>query len=174
MIADVATGSEAAFSKLYDRHSPSLFALVHRILNDRRESEDVIQEGFVQIWRQARDYNPARGSVFTWAVVILRHRAIDRVRARGRRDRLAQTAAAETEADMAQDSAEHYLREERAVVRRALASISDQERQAIELAYFGGLTQEQISQSTGEPLGTVKARIRRGLIKLRGFLQGRL
>lgn len=171
ILALVATGDEAAFARLYDRFAPPLYSLVFRILNDAKESEDVLQEGFVQIWNRAPKYDASRSSPFTWSVIILRSKAIDRLRARQRQFRLIEAAA--PEAEIARETAEtsrSVHNDERSQVVWALGQLGEEQRQAIELAFFGGLTQVEISGRLGEPLGTVKARIRRGLLRLREFL----
>ncbi len=165
------TGGEAAFSALYQRLAPSLFSMVVAIVRNQKDAEDVLQEAFVQMWKRAASYDPERGNVFTWSVMIARNRAIDRVRALQRRCRLGEAAARESETSLpdppkAADQL-HSERDERARVRAALSQISDAQRVAIDLAFFSGLTQSEISAKLGTPLGTVKARIRRGLLALR-------
>jgi len=171
----VVGGDEAAFSGFYRRFAPGLFSMVYEILQDQKESEDVLQESFVQMWKKASTYDPGRSGLFTWAVMISRNKAIDRIRARQRRSRTAEAAAAETEAAGPDygDQADELLGqgEERVRIRRALSGLPEAQRDAIDLAFFRGLTQMEISAQIGAPLGTVKARIRRGLLALRELLQ---
>lgn len=167
------SGDEAGFAIFYRRFSPGLFSMVYRILLDQKESEDVVQEAFVQMWKNRENYDPARSSLFTWAVMISRNRAIDRLRSRARRFRTLEAVAAETEAvpatvAQADDLAGQH--DERSRIRAALFSLPEPQRQAIDLAFFSGLTQVQISEELGTPLGTIKARIRRGLLALREIL----
>ncbi len=174
LLARIATGDEVAFGALYDRFSPGLFSLVLKMVQDEKEAEDVLQEGFHHIWRRAATYDPLRSSPFTWAVMILRNKAIDRLRVRQRLDRTVERVTEEfshfPEADeVSAQAAERH--DEGAQVRSALQQIPDEQRQAVELAFFSGLTHEQIAEQLETPLGTIKARIRRGLLKLREFLK---
>ena len=168
------SGGELAFSTLYTRLAPPLFSAVFAIVRNHKDAEDVLQDVFVQLWNKAATYDPDRGNVFTWSVMIARSKAIDRVRAQQRRARLGEAAALEHEATLP-DSPKgadelHSERDERARIRAALSQISDTQRVAIDLAFFSGLTQSEISARLGTPLGTVKARIRRGLLALRNEL----
>src|SRR5450432_3667553 len=171
------SGNDAAFATFYDRFAPDLFPMVYAILRDQKESEDVLQEAFVQMWKRVATYNAQRSSLFTWAVMISRHKAIDRLRARQRQQRLVETVASKSgyattpaEPERADDILARS--DERARVRAALARLSDGQREALDLAFFGGLTQLQVAQKLGAPLGTVKARVRRGLVALRNLLGG--
>ena len=173
----VVAEEETAFSALYRRFAPGILAMVYDILRDAKESEDVVQESFVQMWKKASSYDPSRSSLFTWAVMISRNRALDRLRSRQRRSRTLEAAAAESAAaplergDQADELLDHA--EERTRIRTALSRLPEAQRSAIDLAFFRGLTQSEISAQTGEPLGTIKARIRRGLVALRAFLETR-
>ena len=167
------SGDEAAFANFYDRFAPGIFSMIYAILHDQKESEDVLQEAFVQMWKRSATYDPARSSLFTWAVMISRHKAIDRLRSRQRQSQLSEVIASESDilsvpADRADDALAR--REERERVRAALAQLGEGQREAIDLAFFAGLTQIEISERLGAPLGTVKARIRRGLLALREVL----
>lgn len=167
----VAGGDVAAFSELYDRLAGPLFSLALRMLRDEAEAEDLLQEVCVKIWHQSHAYDPRRGTPFAWAVTVLRYKAFDRLRARFRRDRLgdavgeeaaASTAGADgTEPDGAPD-AEQLL--------GSLGRLPAEQREAIDLAFFQGYTQPEIAARLRQPLGTVKARIRRGLLRLRDLL----
>jgi RNA polymerase sigma-70 factor (ECF subfamily) len=172
-----AAGDEAAFASFYRRFAPGIYSMIHQILQDSKECEDVMQEAFVQMWKKASTYDPNRSGLFTWAVMISRNKAIDRVRSRQRRARTIEAATAESEVvtPMSVDAADELLEQsdQRKRVRAALATLSGAQRTALDLAFFGGMTQLEISTRLGEPLGTVKARIRRGLLALRGVLDTR-
>ena len=174
LMRGVLAEEETAFSSLYRRFAPGIFSMVYDILRDAKESEDVVQESFVQMWKKASSYDPSRSSLFTWAVMISRNRALDRLRSRQRKSRTVEAAAAENAAapfELAEQADELLGHaEERARIRRALSRLPEAQRNAIDLAFFRGLTQSEISAKTGEPLGTIKARIRRGLVALRAFL----
>ena len=170
LIRRVAKGDACAFASLYDRLSPVLYGMALRIMNDAGDAEDVLQDGFLYIWRQANAFDPGRGGSFAWAVMIVRNKAIDKLRVRQRGERLQErvTSFPELFSDRDEQSAlEPVLRERQSEVRSALAEVSPEQRQALELSYFSGLTHEQIAARLGAPLGTVKARIRRGLLRLR-------
>jgi RNA polymerase sigma-70 factor (ECF subfamily) len=175
MLAQAAGGDQAAFAKLYDRLSGPLYSLAVRMLSDANEAQDAVQEVFVQIWRRAAKYDPTQSSVFSWAMLMTRSRIIDRLRARGRRLRVVASstndtnnAAATADASVAESAADTADRNEEAMrVRTVLDKLPAEQRQAIELAFFSELTHYQIADQLGQPLGTIKARIRRGLLKLR-------
>ena len=174
-MGQVAAADEAAFASFYRRFSPGVFSMIYEILQDQKEAEDVLQEAFVQMWNKASTYDSARSTVFTWAVMISRNKAIDRVRARQRRARTAEAAA--TEADVnpvgnVPPQADELMgeSEERNRIRAALSRLPDAQRNVIDLAFFRGLTQAEISVRLDAPLGTIKARIRRGLLALRDVL----
>ena len=149
--------------------------MVYDILRDAKEAEDVVQESFLQMWKKASSYDATRSSLFTWAVMISRNRALDRLRSRQRRSRTVEAAAAESAAAPLQhgEQADELLgdAEERSRIRDALSRLPEAQRNAIDLAFFRGLTQSEISAKMGEPLGTIKARIRRGLLTLRALLE---
>src|SRR5438132_11655940 len=169
LLRAIARGDETALAYVYDRYRLILFSLIFRILHDREEAEDVLQETFLQVWRRAGDFDEARGRAFTWLVTVARSRALDRLRALGSRARLAEAAPVPQQVG---DAAEEAFQSEQAeVVRRALAQIPADQRQALLLAYFEGLTQMEIAARLGAPLGTVKTRMRAGMIRLRKILQ---
>jgi RNA polymerase sigma-70 factor (ECF subfamily) len=174
LLVRIASGDEVAFGALYDRFSPGLYSFILKMVRDEKEAEDILQEGFAYIWRRASTYDPARSSAFTWAVMILRNKAIDRLRVRQRIERTFEKATIEfshfSEADES-SAGEAERRDQGALVRSALQEIPEEQKQAVELAFFTGLTHEQIAEQLGTPLGTIKARIRRGLLKLRDFLK---
>ncbi|MGI9173512.1 MAG: sigma-70 family RNA polymerase sigma factor, partial [Chthoniobacterales bacterium] len=156
------------------RLAPTLFSMIFQIVQDQKEAEDVSQDAFVQLWKKAGAYDPARGTVFTWAVMIARHKAIDRFRACRRWNTLRENVAIENAITIpkAVAPADDLLarRDEGKRVRAALREIPAAQSAAIQLAFFSGLTQSEIAQKLGAPLGTIKARIRRGLFALRDGL----
>jgi RNA polymerase sigma-70 factor (ECF subfamily) len=171
LLRRVGQGDRVSFEQLYDRFSGVLFATALRILNDHEAAEDVLQDVFLQIWEKAPLYDSARGKPLTWAITLTRNKSIDRLRSVQRRYRLQDQVEREAE------SAEHFddrssvetvdLLEKGQLIREAMAGLPKEQRHAIELAFFSGLTQTEIAERLGEPLGTVKARIRRGMLKLR-------
>jgi RNA polymerase sigma-70 factor (ECF subfamily) len=174
LLRRVAAGDLQAMSDFYDQTVQPLYSVAVRILGDAGEAEEVIQDVFVQVWEKAATFDPLIGSAFHWTLSITRHRSIDRLRSRQRRarlvDRLMETGAAETALPSTPDR-EALGGEEAATVRTALGRLPEDQRQAIEMAFFGGLTHLEIAEALHEPLGTIKARIRRGLFRLRESLQ---
>ena len=179
MIARIGRRDQSAFSALYDRLSGPLYSLAMKMLGDSADAQDALQEVFVQIWSRASTYDPEKSSVFSWAVLLTRSRAIDRLRTRDRRlrvvvgstadeNKVAEATGAST-VESAADTANK--KDEAAHVRSLLNNLPEDQRQAIELAFFGDRTHHEIAAQLGQPLGTVKARIRRGLLKLREQLR---
>ncbi len=171
----IRAGSPEAFAAFYDRHSRLLFAVALRILGDAHEAEDVLQDAAVLLWEKAPGYNPAFGKPLSWAVTLTRNRAIDRLRARRRKLDLHEAAGREnaTGSDSAdtQDGLTGMSASETAgSLRLALTTLPLDQRRAIELAFYSGMTQTEIALALGVPLGTIKARIRRGLMALRDSL----
>jgi RNA polymerase sigma-70 factor, ECF subfamily len=178
LIRRAAAGDELAIAALYDRYGPVVYAVAFRIVGQRADADEVVVESFAQAWRDASRFEAARGSVAGWLTMIARSRALDLVRARARRERITATAAADrpetplgmgawrTDPARAVDHAER-----RARVREALDSLSPPQRQAIELAYFEGLSQSEIAERLQEPLGTIKTRVRLAMQKLRESLR---
>lgn len=172
LLSGVARGDEQALAFIYDRYRLILFGLVLRILHDRQEAEDVLQETFLQVWRRAGDFDATRGRVFTWLVTIARSRALDRLRALGSRTRTAEEVVAQSPQDQAGDAAKEAVKSEQGkIVRQALAELPEEQKRTLFLAYFEGLTQTEIAARLGDPLGTVKTRMRAGLMKLREVLR---
>ena len=174
MIARIGRRDQTAFGALYDRLSGPLYSLAFKMLGDASDAQDALQEVFVQIWSRASTYDPEKSSVFSWAVLLTRSRAIDRLRARDRRLRVVVESTAEdkvaeaTDASTVESAADTAnKKDEAAHVRSLLNNLPEDQRQAIELAFFGHRTHHEIAAQLGQPLGTVKARIRRGLLKLR-------
>jgi RNA polymerase sigma-70 factor (ECF subfamily) len=171
LLRRVAAGDRASFEALYDRFSGVLFATAYRVLNNQEAAEDVLQDVFIQIWEKAPLYDPARGKPITWAVTLTRHKAIDRLRSIQRRSRLQDDAHKEAETMEKFDGKSSFdavsSAETAKMVREAIQTLTEDQREAIELAFFSSMTQAEIAERLGEPLGTVKARIRRGMIRLR-------
>lgn len=176
LLKAIAAHDEAALAQLYDRYRVILFGLLMRILNNREEAEDVLQEVFLQVWRRAADFDQNRGRPFTWLVTLARSRGIDRLRSIASRERAAVMAAADANdaADEASDAATDAIRsEQRGVVNSALSQLPEEQKRPLMLAYFDGLTQSEIATRLGAPLGTVKTRMRSGMMKLRELLSAK-
>ncbi len=170
----VARGDEGALARLYDAYRVILFGLLVRILNSREEAEDILQDVFIQVWRRAKDFDEKRGRPFTWLVTLTRSRAIDRLRLLSARQRLV-TGAAQKQTEVVSDALTDTIRgSQKEIVRRALAELPEEQRHTLVLAYFEGLTQSEIAAKLGAPLGTVKTRMRSGMIKLRALLGSQL
>ena len=165
--------NEEALAALYDRYRVILFGLALRILKSREDAEDVLQEVLLQVWRRAVDFDAQRGRPFTWLVTLTRSRAIDRLRQMGARDRLVESAqqTLEQTSDAILDT---YRSEQRKVLHGALDSLPKDQGQILLLAYFEGLTQSEIAKRLDAPLGTVKTRMRSGMIKLKELLAGQI
>jgi RNA polymerase sigma-70 factor (ECF subfamily) len=167
----LASGDLGALDQLYEHYGVMAFSIAYRITGDRTAAEDVVQEAFLGAWRNAARYLDARGSVRTWLLSIVHHRAIDAVRRRRPTIELPEVETSLPDALTLPDTwTEVERRLDRDTVVRALSAISDVQREAIELAYFNGLTQTEIAERTGVPLGTVKGRLRLGLSGLRASL----
>lgn len=170
LIFKIAQGDEQAFSKLYDRFSAPLYSLIRQMTNDDAEAQDALSEGFVQIWRRAATYDSERSAAFTWAVMLVRNKTIDRLRVRLRVDKVRDLAteriSPEDDIDLQSMHAPH-LRERAKLVRSVVNALPEDQRIPLEMSFFDGLTHDKIAERLETPLGTVKARIRRGLQKLR-------
>jgi len=181
LLARIGDGDVRSFELLYERFGALVYSTALHTLADTQAAEDVTQEIFVRLWRRPDHFDPARGRFVTWLLSVTRNRAVDELRSRGRRRRLATDPpeAAENSADPdAQDDPEAaaVAADDRAAVREALRGLPKEQRLALEMAYFGGLTQSEIAETLGQPLGTVKTRIRLGMQKMRSALiaQGRV
>lgn len=161
-------GDESALAELYDRWSDRVHSLAVHLLRDARDAEDIVEETFWQAWRGASRYDAARGAVGTWLLTICRSRALDRVRARRRHPENAPLDDAPLIADPSADPSDVMAAGETSqLVRAALVELPAEQRQAVELAYFLGLSQSEIAERTGQPLGTIKTRVRLAMNKLR-------
>ena len=174
VLGRVAAGELNALEELYDRYKTMAYSIAYRITNDPTLAEDVVQEAFLGAWRNATRYIEGRASVKTWLLSIVHHRAIDAVRRRRPTTELPDPTEAAVPAALTMPDvwAEVSASLDGDTVRDALAGLSDVQRQAIEMAYFGGLTQLEIAERTGTPLGTVKSRMRLGLLAMRRALDG--
>ena len=171
-LARIPAGDKAALQTVYRLTSAKLFAVCLRILNDRGEAEDVLQDVYVTVWSKAADFDPARASPMTWLITIARNRAIDRLRVSGKTRPFDPLDAASEVVDTA-PMADQMLgdAEDSARLHHCLGALSPEEGAAVRGAFFNGSTYEEISQRDGLPLGTVKSRIRRALIKLKTCLE---
>lgn len=167
LLKAIAARDEAALAQLYDRYRVILFGLLMRILNNREEAEDVLQEVFLQVWRKAGDFDENRGRPFTWLVTLARSRGIDRLRSLAARERVAEAGAREAVEEVSDAATDAFKSEQRGLVNKALAKLPDEQKRPLMLAYFDGLTQSEIATRLGAPLGTVKTRMRTGLMNLR-------
>jgi RNA polymerase sigma-70 factor (ECF subfamily) len=168
----VADGELAALEDLYDRYKTMAYSIAYRITNDATLAEDVVQDAFLGAWRNAARYMEGRGSVKTWLLSIVHHRAIDAIRRRRPTTELPEVETVLPSALTLPDVwAEVSASLDAATVRSALEALSNVQREALELAYFGGLTQGEIAERTGTPLGTVKSRMRLGLLAMRRALE---
>ena len=170
LLKAVARGDESALASLYDRYSLILFGLLTRILNSRAEAEDVLQEVFLQVWRRAGDFDERRGRPFTWLVTLARSRGIDRLRLLASRERVVTAAAQEVREETSDAVKDTLQAEQREIIKRALAKLTEEQRQVLLLAYLDGMTQSEIASKLNSPLGTIKTRMRSGMIKLRELL----
>ncbi len=172
----MAQGDERAASSLYDRHGAVMYGLALRMAGEPADAEDVVLDAFAQAWRDAARYDTSRASVAGWLTTITRTRALDLIRARGRRAKMNDTATATLDEPAAMGSgfaapdAQVQETERSAAVKSALDQLPVPQRRAIELAFFEGLTHHEVADRLGEPLGTVKTRIRLGMQKLRDAL----
>jgi RNA polymerase sigma-70 factor, ECF subfamily len=168
-LSAVARGDEAAFAVVYDRAAPAVLGTVRRILRDPAQSEEVMQEVLLEVWRTSARFNPAAGSAAAWITMLAHRRAVDRVRSEQRAaQREARSAAAEVGYDEVAEAVEASLDRER--VRRCLGSLTELQRESVTLAYYGGYSYREVAQLLGVAIGTVKTRMRDGLIRLRDCL----
>ena len=175
VVQRMAAGDEQALGALYDRWYPLVHGVVSRLVRQPDDAEDVVEETFWQAWRQASRFDPTRGAVQTWLLTIARSRALDRVRSmrRRREEPLESDEGGAVVQQVAEGGPEldAEASERRRIVVTALNDLPAEQREALELGYFGGLSQSEIAERTGQPLGTVKTRMRLAMQKLRGQLQ---
>jgi RNA polymerase sigma-70 factor, ECF subfamily len=174
LLGDIARGDRDAFARFYDLHAGLVHTLALRMLRERGEAEEVVQDVFLQAWRQAGTYSRDRGTPEAWLITMARSRGIDKLRSRRRRDEMVRPAEDPDRLTepVALESASGPA-EARATLGGALGDLPAAQRSVLELAYFDGLTQTEIATRLGEPLGTVKTRMRSGLERLRGILAAR-
>jgi len=168
LVALVARSDETALAELYDRIGGIAYGLAYRVLRDESLAEDAVQEAFLGLWRTAASFIPERAKASTWLLTLVHRRAVDLVRREQRRRAEPLEDAPESLTESAEDDA--WLRLERERVQGALAQLPDQQREAIELAYYGGFTQSELAERLGQPLGTIKSRMFAGLARLRELL----
>jgi RNA polymerase sigma-70 factor (ECF subfamily) len=169
LVALAARSEQSALAELYDRFGRPAYGLALRILRDESLAEDAVQEAFLALWRTAARFVPERGKASTWILTLVHRRAVDIVRREERRRADALEQAPEPESREAVDE-EAWLRLQRERVQEALRKLPDQQREAIELAYYGGFTQSELAERLGQPLGTIKSRMFGGLARLRELL----
>ncbi|GAA3342226.1 ECF RNA polymerase sigma factor SigK [Curtobacterium pusillum] len=168
LLSRVATGDQAAFSDLYDVLSGRVLGLVTRLLRDRAQSEEVTQEVFLEVWQQATRFDRKRGTAASWILTMAHRRAVDRVRAsQSSHDRDTKVGIRDFEAGFDQVSESVEIRIEHERVSRALGKLTEFQRQAVQLAYYGGYSHREMADHLGVPIGTVKTRLRDGMIRLR-------
>ena len=176
LIRSILEGKSNALGELYDRYGRLVYSLAFQVLGDSATAEEVSQEVFLQIWNKAGTYQAQQGKVITWLTSVARHKAIDSLRRKGARPEGHQV---EFESDDESDLVDPIGVEEQVVlsqrslaVRRAISHLPPDQKKALAMAYFKGMTQQEVADAIGEPLGTVKTRIRLGMLKLRQFLEG--
>jgi len=175
LIARIARGDEAAFGQLYDAYAGLAFGLIRRILREKEAAEEVLQEVFWQVWREAASFDPGRGTPEAWLVMRAKTRAIDKLRSIRRREQtfVAPVDEGVTRGSDARMDDPALAAEDRTLVEGVLAHLPAAQRRVIELSFFEGLTQSEIAQQLGEPIGTVKTRARLGLERLRGIVKAK-
>ena len=175
LVAQLAAGSQQALAELYDRYGRLAYSVALRVLGDPGRAEDAVQEAFVKIWNHAASFDVRRGSLRTWLLTSVRNRSIDYLRGRGAHERqeLELHPALAEVGPHSDPWREVSLSLERSAVREAMSTLPAEQRQAVELAYFGGYSHREIADMTSVPLSTVKGRMRLALEKLSSYLQGR-
>jgi RNA polymerase sigma-70 factor, ECF subfamily len=166
LVTAIRSGDQGAMAALYDRYSPIVYSVALRVLQDTGRAEDVLQDIFMQLWRNPGAFDASRGNMAAWLAVIARHRAIDALRRRRPESNIEDVVVC-VEPDMASDADRSRTLDK---VRGALETMPTPQKSALEMAYFEGLTHVEIAEKTGEPLGTIKTRIRAGLLSLRKVL----
>jgi RNA polymerase sigma-70 factor (ECF subfamily) len=171
LLRRTAAGDADAFSQLYDRTSRVLFALARQILRNDTAAEDLLQDVYVQVWDRAGSFDASLGRPITWLMTLTRNRAVDRLRSSQRFERMIETVQGEAElAGGAFENEPEMHADRRQMIRDALKGLSAEQRQALDMAFFGGLSQAEIAEKLNVPLGTIKARMRRGMMQMRDAL----
>ena len=174
----IAERDSSAYQTFYKKYAGLIFASISNVLNDHHDTEDVMQEVLVQLWNKAYLYEPRKGRPLTWLTTMARNRAIDRIRSKQRRARLNGDFEIENRNVQPEfDESAHDILENKerdGIVMRAVEKLNPDQREAIQLAFFSGLTQAEVAESLHEPLGTVKARIRRGVTRLETLIKPRM
>ena len=170
LLRQLAAREPAALEQLYDRHARYAMGISLRILESREEAEEVVQDVFWQLWKSQLQYDPRRGRFTTWLFTVARNRSLDRMRKRSSRPVSVPYAAVSELPAVGDPEGQVGAGQQRRTVNDALAELPDPQRQAIELSFYQGLTHSEIASATGEPLGTVKSRITRGMARLRESL----
>ena len=172
LLALVAAGDRAAFTRFYDLTSSRIYGLAVRVVRDRHYAEEIVQEAYLQYWQKAGDYHPARGSVMTWMMTIAHRRAVDRVRSEElQQQRMSQYGAVSVETPRNIPLEVVVQTDEARTLRTCLGTLTELQRSCIEMSYFGGLTYPEVARHTDTPLPTIKSRIRDGLRRLRTCLR---
>ena len=178
LLRRIAQRDSRSFQEFYQKYGGLVFSAIAKVLNDHHDAEDVMQEVLVQIWNKAHLYEPRKGKPLTWITTMARNRAIDRIRSKQRRSRLNGDFENENKPMQAEfePSADDLVndKERHSILRTAVSKLTPDQREAIKLAYFKGLTQAEVAEQLHEPLGTVKARIRRGVNRLEGLVKARM
>lgn len=178
LIQRIAERDSSAYQTFYKKYSGLIFASISNVLNDHHDAEDVMQEVLVQLWNKAYLYEPHKGKPLTWLTTMARNRAIDRIRSKQRRARLNGDFEIENRSVQPEfDESAHDILENKerdGIIMRAVEKLNPDQREAIQLAFFNGLTQAEVAESLHEPLGTVKARIRRGVSRLETLIKPRM
>ena len=159
-----------AFSYLYDNYSGALFGLIYKMVNDKELSEDILQEAFVKIWNNFSNYDSFKGRLFTWMINLTRNLTIDTLRSKGYKNQ-SKIRSDENSVNNLSDTTHGVDKFDAMGIRKQLTLLNNDQKQIIDLAYFGGLTQDEISKQLGIPLGTVKTRMRAAILELRKILQ---
>jgi len=173
LLRAVAAGDRAAFAEFYDRHSRLVYSLIFRVMGRSADADDIAQETFVSVWANARSFEAERGSPVSWLATLARNKCIDRLRSHQRRSRVIDESL-EFDEERAADEPEDFDtngREVRERLRAVLGGLPPEQRRLLDLAFFAGLSQQEIADTLELPLGTVKARIRRSLLRLRAPLR---
>jgi RNA polymerase sigma-70 factor (ECF subfamily) len=173
----IAHKDAAAFNQFYRRYGGLLFSTISKVLNDHHDAEDIMQEVMVQLWQKAHLYEPRKGKPLTWLTTMAKNRAIDRIRSKQRRSRLSEEFTSEHHVTQPEfDESGHDIlqtKERDTNLRQAVTKLTPDQQQAIKLTYFDGLTQAEVAERLHEPLGTIKARIRRGVTRLEDLMRSK-